>query len=283
MSGKSRFSVVYAKVFVSIAILGSSGVLIKLADLPSGTLSFLRMGIPALLIFTYLKAHKIVIFRTSVKLMLLGSALNAVRVFLYIYSFNYTSIAKAVMILYTWPISANIFSILFLGEQVPRRNLYLLSLPMVGVSLLFIDQPFSLDNEDFLGMSAMLLSATIYAITVIIFKRKADEYTGPEITFYQCFIGAVVFLPLFVLERANATLWQMGIGASYAVLVGVVAFGLYFSTLRHIKASTLSFLSYLEVVVAICFGVAVFDDTLSWNIISGGCLIVASTLLIKKN
>lgn len=272
----------YLQVLLAILIMGSSGALIKYLSLPPTTLSFFRMAVPAGLLFLYFRVRKVNLFRYPPGLMLIGSGLNALRIFLFILSFSYTSISNAVLILNSWPVFVNIFSIFFLGEKVPRRNLLLLILPISGILLLFVDQPFSLENEDFVGMSAMLLSAMLYSVTIIIFKRESPKYSGYETTFFQNLAGAFIFLPFLWYEDYDYSLEQIGLGIVYAFMVGILAFGLYFSALRKIKASTISFLSYLEVLVATSFGILLFDEVLTWNIIAGGVLIIVSTILLKK-
>lgn len=272
----------YLQVLLAILIMGSSGAFIKWLNLPPTVLSFFRMAVPAGLLYLYFSVRKVNLFRYSAGIMWLGSGLNAIRIFLFVYGFTYTSIANAVLILNSWPVFANIFSMIFLGEKVPRRNLFLLILPLSGIFLLFINQPFSIENQDFVGMSAMLLSAMIYASTIIIFKRESPKYSGYETTFFQNVAGAFIFLPFLWYQDFDYGVGQISLGIVYAFLVGLVAFGLYFSALRQIKASTISFISYLEVVVATTFGILLFDEVLTWNILTGGSLIILSTILLKK-
>jgi len=272
----------YLQVLLAILILGSTGVFIKVLEFPPATLSFFRTAVPASLLFLYFRIKKVNLFRYPSGLMLVGSGLNAIRIFLFIFGFTYTSISNAVLILNAWPVFANLFSIIFLGEKVPRRNLLLLLLPLSGILLLFVDQPVSLQNQDFIGMSAMVLSAVIYSLTIIIFKRESTKYSGYETTFFQNLIGGFIFLPFLWHQEAQYSVEQVSLGIVYAFLIGLVAFSLYFSALRQIKASTISFMSYLEVVVATSFGVFLFDETLSWNVIAGGSLIIISTIMLKK-
>jgi drug/metabolite transporter (DMT)-like permease len=273
----------YTEVLLAILIMGSSGAFIKWLALPPLLLSFFRLAVPAVLLFGYFSLRRVNLFRYPVRLMLIGSVLNAARIFLFINSYSYTSIANAVIILYTWPVFATLLSMVFLKEPVPRRNLFLLLLPILGILLMFINQPFSTENDDFIGMSSMLLSAMIYSSTIIIFKKESHKYSGFETVFFQNLAGGFIFLPFF-LDGGMEIGWTRAASVfAFAVMVGVVAFGLFFSALKKIRASTISFLTYLEVLVATSFGVILFDEILSWNIIAGGSLIIISTLLLKKS
>ncbi|MDF9797206.1 drug/metabolite transporter (DMT)-like permease [Catalinimonas alkaloidigena] len=273
----------YIEVILAVCIMGSSGLFIKILNLPPVSLSFFRMAIPATLLFIYFSFQGKNLFRGSFRLMLVGSVMNAARIFLFITSYTYTNISNAVIILYTWPVFATIFSMIFLKEKVAIRNQILLLLPITGIVLMFINQTFSTKNDDFIGMCAMLLSAIIYAMTIIIFKKESHKYSGYETVFFQNLAGGFIFLPFFLQTDFSFNLNQLILIPLFGIIIGIGAFGLFFSALKKIKASTVSFLTYLEVIIATMYGVLIFDEKLSWNIIAGGCLIIISTILIKKN
>ena len=73
--------------------------------------------------------------------------------------------------------------------------------------------------------------------------------------------------------------WQgIGFALCYAVLVGFVGTLLYFEGLRHIQLSHAMPLTYAELVVAVIIGVFAFGDSLPWQSVLGGALIVTSSL-----
>ena len=272
----------YLLALVAVFLMGSSGAIIKILDLPPTTLTFFRVAVPTVVLGLYLSLKRVRLLRYPVGWMLAGSTLNAARIYLYVLSYSYTSIANAIIVLYMWPIFATLMSRFFLGEHLPPRNASLLALPFIGILIIFSQQPFSWANDDFIGMSAMLASALIYAATVIIFKKESDKYSGLETVFFQNAVGSLVFLPLWLLDDTilgPATLVSLVL---FATTVGVVAFGLYFTALKYIKASTLSFISYLEVLVATAYGLLFFGETLTWPTVVGGALIIVSTILLKK-
>ena len=131
-------------------------------------------------------------------------------------------------------------------------------------------------------MTAMLLSAVIYALTVIIFKKESEKYSKYEIIFYQNIIGSIIFIPFIFINKPLPTLFQTSVGLVYGALIGLVGFIFFFSALKKIKASTVSFLSYFEVVSAIILSVIFFQEVLTWNMGVGGLLIILATTLIKK-
>ena len=272
----------YLEVVLATLIMGSSGVFIKFLALPPVILTCFRVLLPTFVLFIYFRLKNIRLFRYPVKWLLTGSFLNAIRIYLYILSFLYTGIANAVIILYSWPIFVTLFSVIFLKEKIPTRNIVLLILPFAGIMLIFSNQPFSLENDDFIGMSSMLLSAVIYALSLIVFKRESGKYNGFEMVFFQNLAGAVIFFPFLFLVDFDLTPVKAGTLVIFACSIGILAFGLFFSALSKIKASSVSFLSYLEVIIATTYGILLYDEKITWNLIAGGCLIIFSTIMLKK-
>lgn len=271
----------HLEVIIAASMWGLSGVFIKILNLPPTSVSFFRMAIPTLILSIFFLIKKQKLFKGNNKLMLIASSMNAFRSFLYILAFTLTSIANSVVMLYTWPIFTTIFSAILLKEKVSRRNALLLFVAFLGVIFVYLGKQFSFANKDIIGMSAMLVSAAVYSLTIIIFKKVSEDYSKLETVFYQNLVGAIVFIPFIFINQAPS-LFQTGIGITYATLSGLIAYSFFFSALKQIKASTVSFLSYIEVVSAIAFGILIFKELLTWNVVVGGALIIGSAIMLRK-
>jgi drug/metabolite transporter (DMT)-like permease len=263
-------------------IMGSSGVFIKYLQLPTAIFTSIRMVVPAFLLFTIYAIKGQFLITKSSRVILLASTLNAIRLFFFVLSFAYTSIGNAVIILYTWPVFATLFERIILKEKIKKANALLLTLPFAGVVILFSQQEFSLENRDIIGMSSMLFAACIFALSVILFKKESHKYSGFQTVFYQNMVGGIVFLPVLFISDYQWNVHQITGAIIFACLLGVFAFGLFFTALKMLKASTVSFLAYLEVVFAIFYGYFFFDETITWNMMLGGILIIVSSILLKK-
>jgi len=272
----------HLKIAIAAIIWGSSGAFVKYLALPAPVISFFRLGVPTLFLGIYFLVRRQSIFRNNIRLVLIASVLNAVRLLFYFIGFLNAPIGNAIMILYTWPVFAVIFSHLFLKEPLPRLNRLLLGVALAGIVLIYSDKPLAFNNEVFWGMSAMLLSAILYSTTVIIFKKESVKYDHLQIVFFQNLVGAVLFLPFFVTGFDVLTLHKATVASGYAFAVGIIGFGLFFFSLRRIKASNASFLAYIEVPSAVLFGVFLFHEVLTWNEILGGIMIIAASLMLKR-
>ena len=272
----------YLEVIIAATIWGSGGAFVKYLNLPPTTITFFRLAVPTLFLFIFVAIKKMKIVKKDNKLMLFASSLNAIRMFFFFLAFTYTSISNAVIILYTWPIFVTTFSVIFLKEKIKRRNVLLLLLAFIGIIFVYFNKELSFANRDFLGMTSMLLSASIYSLTLVIYKKESQKYTKLETIFYQNLVGSLIFLPFLFINQPLPTITQTTVAIVYAILIGLVGYGLFFSALKKIKASTVSHLSYFEVLSGVLFGIFLFQEILTWNIVVGGLLIIISTMLLKK-
>lgn len=272
----------YLAVVLAATIGGSSGIFIKLLNLSPTSITFFRLFIPVAVLLVYFYWKKVRLFQGNYKIMLVASGLNAVRIFLYMVAYLYTSIGNAVILLFTWPIFATIFGAIFLKEKVSKRTALLIGMAFVGIIIMYSNKEISFGSNDFVGMGAMLLSAIIFSITVVIFKKELKNYSKTETIFYQNLLGAIVFLPFIFINKPLPTITQVSMASIYAFLVGIIGFLLLFYALKKLKMSHYSLLTYWEVPAALIFGVIFFKEVITLNMIFGGALIIVAGLLLRK-
>jgi len=272
----------YLAIIIAATIGGSSGVFIKLIDLPATTITFFRMAVPVIVLLGYLHYKRTKLFRGNYRIMMVASVLNATRMFFFFVGYLYTSIGNAVIILFTWPIFGSLFSAIFLKEKVSVRTALLIGLAFTGIVIMYLNKEISFGNEDFIGMAAMLLSAILFSITAVIFKKELVYYSKTETIFYQNLVGAVAFLPLLFIYTPVPSAMQIGAASLYGFLIGIVAFTLFFYALRRLKMSHYALFTYWEVIAALFFGVLFFQEQITWNMLIGGSLILATGIMLRK-
>lgn len=270
------------RVVLAAIMWGTSGAFIKYLGLSPGLMGFFRVALPVLVFGGLIIYRRERVFGHGIQVVLLASLVNAFRLFFYFIGFLNAPIGNAIIILYSWPIFAVVFSHFFLGEPLPLVNKLMLILAMSGISFVFADKSFHLGNEVVMGMLAMLFSAALNAASVVLFKHQSSKFSSTQIVFFQNFIGALLFLPFLFIGFDQLTVQKTMISSFYAILVGVVGYGLFFLSLKKINASTASFLTYIEVVSAVLFGVLLFNEVLSWNEILGGVIIILASVFLRK-
>ena len=273
------------KAFLAIVLgsllAGMSGILIKNMQIPATSMAWVRMTIPTVVLGCWMWKNDISFFRGNMKLMLTASSMNTIRLYFFFIAYIYADLSNAVLVFYTWPIFATVFSYYLLKEDVTRRQVLILVIAFTGILLVYSSHEFSVDSTEFIGISAALASAFFYSLMVIIFKYESDHYQPGESVFYQNLVGSLVYLPFIIINEPRPNSLDWALSSTHGVVVGILVFYCFFFGLKHLKASTTSMITYLEIVSAVCVGVIFFDEVLSWNIMLGGALIIGSTSLLK--
>lgn len=214
--------------------------------------------------------------------MMLASSLNAAKIFFYFLGFTHTSMGNAIIIFYTWPVFAAILSMMFLKERLTKKNLSMILIAFIGIILIYLNKEITFANNDFFGMTSMMIAAVFSALTIIIFKHESQRYTKLETIFYQNIVGAAMFIPFFLIGIPTLTVAKTMIATSYALLIGIVGFALFFMALKKIDASKASFLCYFEVLGAIIFSIIFFNEILTWHMVTGAILIIYSAINLER-
>src|SRR3989338_1176898 len=247
----------YLAIFFAATIGGSSGVFIKLLNLPSTSITFFRVFVPVVILLGYFGWKRVRVFHGNYWIMLVASALNAARMFLYMVAYLYTSIGNAVIILFTWPIFATLFGMLLLKERVTKRTALLIGVAFLGIMIMYLNKEITFGNRDVIGMGAMLLSAIIFSLTA-------------------------VFLPFIFINEPLPTLTQTIIASIYGFLVGIAAFLLFFFALKRLPMNHFSLFTYWEVPAALIFGAVFFREAITIDMIIGGTLILIAGISLRE-
>ncbi|MEM7656778.1 MAG: EamA family transporter [Bacteroidota bacterium] len=269
-------------VLLAATLAGSAGVFIHYIEIPATSISFIRSVIPAVLAGIWMKWKGIAFFRGNYRVMLIASGLNAIRLFFFFSAYQLTSIGNAVTISYTWPIFVSLGSAWVLKETISVRNRWLMLLAFIGVGVVYANQEFSFENQDFLGMLAALGVAITYACVLVIFKKESNTYRPFETIFYQNLLGIAVFLPFFWFNEPAPTPLDWSLSVGFSVLLGVIAFSFFFYGLSKLKASTASNLAYIEIVSAFLLGTFWLGQELTWNMLLGEAIIMGTTFWLRK-
>lgn len=269
-------------VLLAASVWATSGLFIRYAALPPASMAFFRMAVPTLLIGGYYLVRRHRISTLSIRVRLVASGINALRMLLYLVAFANTTIANAVVMLYTWPVFASFFGVVLLKERVDLAQKLLLLLAFSGIPLLYLGTELTFADRDAVGMTAMLASAILHALTLILLKQAKPGNDRFESTFFQNLLGSIAFLPALWLQGSlSASPAQLLAAFGYGSIIGVGGFTLFFVALHRLPAAVASNLTYFEVVMGVFLGWAVLGEPVTWNTLTGGALIALSIILAQ--
>lgn len=196
------------------------------------------------------------------------------------YAFNYTTIANAELLHYTFPILTVIGATLLLNERLNKEKILALVLSMAGLILIF-SQSFNLSQSMMFGSFCAFLSAFPVAGMTLI-GRKLKNRSAYFTTFWSILFACVIYFPFFISYNSISSLQQVG----YIFITSVFFIGittpLYFFGLRHIAASIVGILMLIEIISGITVGLIFYHEIPPFINLLGGLLIMISCVLVLR-
>jgi S-adenosylmethionine uptake transporter len=213
--------------------------------------------------------------RRVLKLHAVRSSVNAVMATLFFIGIVRVPMAEGIALSFIAPLVALYLAAVLLGETIRRAAVIASLLGLAGVGVIVADrlgitEP---DPEALIGVLAVLVSALLYAVNLVL-QRKLALLAGPiEVTLFQNLIIAALlalFAPWFAVAPSTAVLGTIALGALFAT----VALALLTWGYARAEAQVLVPIEYTAFLWAALFGWLFFDEPLGMATIAGTVLIV---------
>jgi S-adenosylmethionine uptake transporter len=202
---------------------------------------------------------------------------------LFFWGIGHVPLAQAIALAFIAPLIALYLAAVVLGEDVGRRTIGASFLAFAGVIVIFIGQARAdLGREALLGSLAILASAVLYAINIIMMRRQSQAAGPLEIAFFQNLtVSAVLLLglPLAGTVVPPAEHWP---ALLLAAALSTASLLLLSWAYARAEASYLAATEYTAFLWAALFGWLVFGEGLSAYTLAGAGLIVAGCLLAAR-
>lgn len=208
---------------------------------------------------------------------------GALAVLLYFTSVQLAGAGVGTLLNYTYPIWANVFGALFLGQRAFRGFWGLLALALLGVYL--VVNPAWNELPSF-GELAGVVSAMLAGAAVLCIKKLRETDESLSIIWSFSVFGLSFSLPLAVfdtLRSAKPLPWTNAYGLWLLLLTGVFSFlgHVYFTRgYKHTSLQLGSVLALTVPLVAVFSGWCLLNEPLSPTFIVGGLLIVGASAAI---
>lgn len=272
---------------VAVASLAASwglvAVIVRDVDLEAQVLAFYRVAFASVTLLVVAgalhKLHVLRLQRDRLRVAGLGVLLVA-HWFVFFATIKLSSVAVAVLMVYTAPIVIALLAPLVLPETRSAVALAALVPAAVGLALVALGGE-SGGHVRPLALAAGLAAAFSYALLVIFTKQLSLRAPVLAVTFWYYTVGALAAAPLLLLaprvlptERELPSLIALGVG--FTALAGYV----YVWLLRKVTAQAVGILSYIEPVSAALLAWALLNEPLTWQVVAGGALVIAAGLIV---
>lgn len=184
----------------------------------------------------------------------------------------------------TFPFCVAVLSHFYLPDE--RMNLWKvlgMVLGFAGVVVIFSSDLSIGDSFTAWGMGAIIASALVQAISMVIMRRHAGPYDSGSLVMVGMAIGAVclgIFSPLVEDLSAVRLTWEAAVAIVYlGTFASVVTFVTYFWLLKHIEAVFLSLTAFVTPIIAVITGALVLGETVSADLALGSVLVLFGILI----
>ena len=203
----------------------------------------------------------------------------------YAYAVHLTTVATAVVLLYTAPAFVTLIAWRAYGEPLTRRKGRSLLLTFAGCVLMARAYDPGQLRLNLPGLAFGLGSGLTYALYTIFGKQALRRHSPWTAVTYALGFGTAFLLPLqspqplrFALQTPS--LWWLLAAVSLGPTVG--AYILYTTGLRHVQASAASIVATLEPVTAAILSFLLLGERFSPPQALGGVMIIAGVILLSS-
>ena len=196
-------------------------------------------------------------------------------------AFRYLDSGVCATLQFTYPVYVVLYMICFIHEKARLSTFAAMAMSIGGVALISLHGGghFSLWAVLLVLFSAMLNAAYVAGMQVV----RLRVTSGLSITLWLMIFGAVYAVLYAMFEGAMCLPEENGQWIDLlllAVVTGVVSNLTLVESVRRIGSTVASVLGALEPLTALCVGVVVFGEPLTWRGALGCALIIAAVLLI---
>lgn len=221
--------------------------------------------------------------RANLKVHLLRSAVVAGMAGLFFWGLVRVPLAEAIALSFFAPLIAIYLASVLLGEHVRAGAVAASLLGLAGVLVIAggrLGQG-TMDAETARGMAAVLGSAVLYAVNLVIQRRQAQVASPQEIALFQNLCAGGIFAlaaPWFAVLPQPAVLADIALSAALAAAALMLLAWAY----ARAEAQALVASEYSAFVWAALMGWWWFGEDLTWPVAAGAALIVAACWLATR-
>jgi S-adenosylmethionine uptake transporter len=203
--------------------------------------------------------------------------------FLFFWGLGHVPLAQAVALAFIAPLIALFLASLILKETVGKRTVLASLVAFAGVIVIFVGQAQAdLGRAATIGSVAVLVSAALYALNIIMMRQQALVADPVEITFFQSVIVTAVLASIALFGGVAvppAPQWPWLI---FAAVLAITSMLLLSWAYARAEASYLATTEYTAFLWAVLFGWLFFGEKVSLFTVAGALMIVVGCLLAAR-
>jgi drug/metabolite transporter (DMT)-like permease len=234
-------------------------------------IAFVRFFLGGFILWPLLSSKGMSLRGNQTRILILRGLFGTLSFFLLLKSIAMIPLSNAIVLHYTFPLFAALFSFLFFKIALEKGEIILILIGLIGIYILTNPDFHSFNNGYLFGF----LSGCFGGLAMVL-AHKARQTNSPfVIYFYFCLIGGMITFP-FMLQNFTVPGIQNGIILVLIALMLLIGQVLMNHGLKFCKASEGSLILMSEVVITGIAGFMIFKDPVTWNFLVGAFLIIGS-------
>ena len=188
------------------------------------------------------------------------------------------------IVTFTQPLFVFGISSVFLKNEITRRKVAGVLVGFAGIGMIYLEKVGSVGGTA-LSILLLLLSAFLWAVTIVYYKIISDDVHPYWISFSQVAIGSIVVFPFALGTGGIKFIFELPYIISIVyitVLSTVLAFFLWFYLLRNEEATTVSSSSLIIPVIALVLGAFVLGEMVNLYQVIGVVMVLAGIYFVNR-
>jgi drug/metabolite transporter (DMT)-like permease len=234
-------------------------------------IAFVRFFLGGFILWGLLSSKGMPLRGNQTRILILRGFFGTLSFYFLLKSIAMIPLSNAIVLHYTFPLFAALFSFLFFKIALEKGEIILILIGLIGIYILTNPDFHSFNSGYLFGF----LSGCFGGLAMVLAHKARQTNSAFVIYFYFCLIGGMMTSP-FVLQNLKVPGIQDGILLvliAVLLLIGQVVMN---HGLKFCKASEGSLIMMSEVVFTGIAGFLIFKDPVTWNFLVGAILIVGS-------
>jgi len=203
----------------------------------------------------------------------------------FFYAVDFTTATVATVLFYTYPVFLSFYAWFVYGERLGVWDVLAVVLTFVGVGFVARVYDVASLRVSFVGIVAGLAASLLFVVFFVLTKRLRSRYASWTVMLYGEGVGALVLLPVVAVQVGEIAVFPVELWVvilTIAWFSSLLAYVLYSSAIKHVKASKGSVLSVIEPLAAAVFSTIFVGERLEALQVLGIALALFGVVLLFR-
>ncbi len=206
---------------------------------------------------------------------------------LFLFGLNYTQPTHPALLFATTPVWIYVLSAWRGDETLSHRKTMGIIIALIGVSVFFIEKGIALKFDYLFGDSIIMIAVWAWTAYTVLGRPLVKRRGAMTVTSTSLIIGTLLYFPLGIYFALNFDYSGVGMlgwsGVAYTgILTSVVAYTLWYWTIKHIEPSRAAVFINLQPIVTAILAYFLIGERLSGGSIVSGVVILIGVYIAQK-